>query len=585
MALLSWSLQSLSDSDIIKQPIAIVPPTLTLVESQKKIVAEKLQGLVFYNSNNKLAGACTAGYLTNLPNDRTTPIESVMAWQKIQVIQSNIAIEKLFGNVITSPTANLLVCETEGKPIGIIEPWQLAQWLFKRVLLVECRLETILSTTNEAIAIIDQNNIVVGWNQRAEGLYKISAKEICGSPITSFFKDLMVTRVVQDSQEVNNAYHQPCAGTHVLINAKPIRRGQKIIGSVSAERDITEIVHLHQDLSRANTQVKILEKKISNINGQRNSFNRIMGHSPKLEETIDLARRVADTNAAVLIRGESGTGKELFAEAMHQESKRREEPFIVINCGAIPATLFESELFGYESGAFTGADRKGKPGKFELADGGTIFLDEIGELQLEMQVKLLRVLQKKGFYRIGGSKPIDVDVRIIAATHRDLEFMITQGLFREDLYYRLNVVSLEIPPLGERKEDIPELVYSFMHEFAHAHNRHVEQVAPEVMSILLSYAWPGNVRELRNIVERLVILAEAETIKTKHIPKHLNPTLQSFNADSAVTLTEITKHNEREIIIKALDQAKGNKALAARQLGIPRSTLYYKIKSLRLDQA
>lgn len=566
---------------VMTTPVVVVPSHISVAEARQHAAASGAVGLVALTPGGDILGALTLGRLGGLPSPET-PLSELLLAGSFRVVGVETSLKEVLSIYREDSAVILIVKGTEGQPVGIMDAGHVASRLWEQLRLVESRLDAVVETVNEAITIIDPQDVVVGWNRRAEELFKIPAAEIIGRPIESFFTSLVVTRVMQDRREVRNAYHQPCEGTHVLINATPIRLDDQVVGSTCAERDITELVYLHEELSRASTQVRMLEKEINKINGQRDAFHRIIGHSSRLAETITLARRVANTNAAVLVRGESGTGKELFAEAIHQESQRRDRPFVVINCGAIPPTLFESELFGYQAGAFTGADRRGKPGKFELANGGTLFLDEIGELQPDMQVKLLRVLQNKVFYRVGGSESINVDVRVIAATHRDLEGMITQGLFREDLYYRLNVVSLEVPPLRERKEDIPELVYVFIQEFARVHHRQIGQVAPEVMSALLSYSWPGNVRELRNMVERLVILAEGEVIKEEHLPESLRQARQRIKPEASSTLAELTFRTEREIIVKALEKAKGNKALAARQLGIPRGTLYYKMKALQI---
>ncbi|WP_227763121.1 sigma-54 interaction domain-containing protein [Zhaonella formicivorans] len=451
--------------------------------------------------------------------------------------------------------------------------------LWQYLLTLEAQLEAVLETVNEAVTIIDRDDVVVGWSRRAQEMYKIAPESILGQKIEDFFSSLVVTGVLNNG-EVRDSYHQPCRGTHVLINASPIRLGGEIIGSVGAERDITETVYLHNELSKASHQVRLLEEEIKKF-APGESFTKIRGKSKKLGEIVSLAKKVAGTNAAVLIRGESGTGKGLFAEAIHQESQRGAGPFVIVNCGAIPPSLFESELFGCQEGS-GGYDQKGKPGKFELANGGTIFFDEVDSLQLDMQVKLLRALQTKKIYRLGAEEPIMVDVRVVAATNRDLEKLVAQGLFREDLYYQLNVVAVDIPPLRERKDDLPELVYLFVQEFSALHGREIREIEPELMSILLSYPWPGNIRELRNVIERLVILAEGEKISAAHLPDSLRNIKAMADAENVSNLCELTERAERQMILRTLEEAGGNKSKAAKLLGIPRSTLYYKLKNLNL---
>lgn len=513
--------------------------------------------------------------------------EQTADWQRGFAFPLAGSLSDLVAAVRRQPGSFAVLVDGETQPQGVIDPGQLADLLWRETQRLSCAMSILMDTVNDAVTIIDQSNTVIGWNKRAEELYRIAGKTIIGEDIQHFFSSLVVTHVINTDlpkkKMVRNNYHQPLPGTHVLINASPISCGDAVIGSVCAERDITETVQLHNELSKASSQVRQLKNEITKINRPFNAFEKIVGHSKKLQETISLARRVANTNVAVLIRGESGTGKELFAEAIHQESPRHNKPFVVINCGAIPASLFESELFGYQSGAFTGADRHGREGKFEAANGGTIFLDEIGEMPAEMQVKLLRVLQNKRFYRVGGNDPVEVDVRVVAATHRDLEQMISEGTFREDLYYRINVVSVTIPPLRQRREDIPELTYMFIHEFCLQQNREMVQMAPEVMPALLNYPWPGNVRELRNIVERMVIFAEEELIIADHLPETIRfrkyvPTA----ADADGKLTDITDRTEREIILQALESSNGDKSKAAKKIGVPRSTLYYKMHKFNI---
>jgi len=394
----------------------------------------------------------------------------------------------------------------------------------------------------------------------------------------------MVTRVARDRRIVRGQYHQPLPGTHVLINAVPVVVDGTVVGAVSAEKDITEIVHLNRELTKASLEVRQLQEAVSQGTRVADAFHHLLGHHPRMREVVALAARAAPTDATVLVRGESGTGKEILARAVHDASRRAGKPFIVINCGAIPGDLFESEIFGYEEGAFTGASRGGKPGLLELADGGTVFLDEIGELPPLLQVKFLRVLQEKKFYRVGGCRPVAVDVRVIAATNRRLETMISSGQFREDLYYRLNVIGLSIPPLRERQSDIPELTYHFLHEYGQLYGKETGEIQPHVMAALIAYPWPGNVRELRNTVERLVVLADGNVIDVAAVPGQAPEPAGRPAAEGTLKtgLQSATEHAERETILQALAEAGGNRTLAARILNIPRSTLYYKMNRLGL---
>jgi DNA-binding NtrC family response regulator len=308
----------------------------------------------------------------------------------------------------------------------------------------------------------------------------------------------------------------------------------------------------------------------------RKHYERMIGNSEPMHQVYELIEQVAGSDITVLIVGESGTGKELVARAMHQKSPRAEGPFVTLNCGALPDNLFESELFGYERGAFTGAGST-KAGRFELADGGTLFLDEVGELSPKAQVDFLRVLETKEFRRLGGTRVIKVNTRVLAATNRNLEEAVKSGAFREDLYYRLNVIPIQLPPLRNRSEDIPLLVESFLAEFTQAHQKDPMEVSPSAFRSLKLYSWPGNIRELRNVIERLVVTVRGKVIQ----PAHLPPEVQASREEArtmVVTLGTALEEIEREVIRRTLAEVTNHRERAAALLGISARTLQYKIK-------
>ena len=310
----------------------------------------------------------------------------------------------------------------------------------------------------------------------------------------------------------------------------------------------------------------------------------MIGQSPPMQQVYKTIGRVADSNVTVLIQGESGTGKELVARAIHQNSSRRDGPFIKINCAAIPENLMESELFGHEKGAFTGAGAR-KPGKFELAHRGTIFLDEIGELTLATQAKLLRVLQEREFDRVGGTESIQVDVRILAATNKDLQRCVQEGTFREDLYFRLKVVTIWLPPLRERMEDVPIMARMFLQQYSRELNKTVTDFSPEAMLLMQQYDWPGNVRELRNICEQAVVLARGPIIMPEDLPFCLQTTsreIQEATIRPGMTLKEIVADVERQVILKTLREHNWNRSATAQALGLNRRSLYAKMKEYGL---
>lgn len=443
-------------------------------------------------------------------------------------------------------------------------------------------LEQLMPLCSDAITMIDTNGSVLYWNEGAEKFYQISKHKIIGQNIAEFFHpdDLMVLRILNHPYTVNGVYHQPRPDSHVVINASPVFDAKGgLIGAISVEQNITKLVKLNEELYQTSSQFDQLENK-RNEEEIIHPFSSIKGHSKKLHDIIQLAAKVASTDVTVLITGESGVGKELFARAIHRSSHRKEKAFIPINCGAIPEALFESELFGYEPGAFTGAAKQGKKGKLELANGGTLFLDEVGELPVEMQVKLLRVLQDQEFYRVGGTERKIVDVRIIAATNQNLEAYIEKGLFREDLYYRLHVVSIQIPPLRERSEDILELIQLFLIEFSTKYQKPVPTLPQDVLSSFLHHEWPGNVRQLRNMIERYVILHGDASQEEKDFPV-MKPIPQTKKM--VQTLKKEKGDLEKERVYEALKSTYGNKSSAAKKLGISRATLYHKIKEHNIN--
>ncbi|NQU09900.1 sigma-54-dependent Fis family transcriptional regulator [bacterium] len=313
---------------------------------------------------------------------------------------------------------------------------------------------------------------------------------------------------------------------------------------------------------------------------QKFGLENIVGRSPVMMSIFDTVRQVAASRATVLVVGATGTGKELIAHAVHNLSPRKDGPFVAVHAAALPSTLLESELFGHEKGSFTGAIER-RIGRFELADGGTLFLDEVSEIEPAMQVKLLRVLEERAFERVGGAKTLEVDVRLVAATNRDLKKLVGEGKFRDDLFYRLSVVTIDLPPLRERREDIPLLVRTFLDECNRENNKRVQDLTPEVMNNLLAYDWPGNVRELRNAVEQMVVLARSERLTVRDLPAAVRggADLTKINVvRSGMTVEEA----ERQLIVQALKETNGNRTLAAKKVGMSRRTLHRKLNQYGL---
>ncbi len=346
------------------------------------------------------------------------------------------------------------------------------------------------------------------------------------------------------------------------------------------EEDLLSTIKRYVDRLKLKDEVSYLKEELKNTVGSAE----IISRSPKMERIFELINAVANTASNVLVTGESGTGKELVARAIQSLGLRRDKPFVAVNCGAIPAELMESELFGHEKGAFTGAYMK-KIGKFEYADNGTVFLDEVSTLPMHLQIKLLRVLQEKSFERVGSNMPIKVDIRVIAATNVDLEKEVKEGRFREDLYYRLKVVPVELPPLRERREDIPLLVHHFLDKHARRCNKPAPRISDDALKALLDYSWPGNVRELENLMERLVVLSTGEQIDYDDLPvKMFETEAEAGQARDNKDFREALRAFERHYIINVLNKTNWNRIEAAREMKIHRNTLLMKMKDLGIKE-
>lgn len=462
--------------------------------------------------------------------------------------------------------------------------------------------ETMLTHLDEGIVVVDTDNRVTFFNEPASNIARVEPNEVIGKKVldifpgltseTSTFYYVLRTKkpLIDYLQNYTNFQGKKVS---TVTSTIPLIKNDELIGAMEIYRDLTytkelsmKILSLQQEIFHYNSVEPSYVK-----NGTIYNFEDIIGESDAIKKLKLKSKKVADSSSPILIYGETGTGKELLVQAIHNAStKRRNKPFIAQNCAALPETLFEGILFGTSSGSFTGA--KDKPGIFELANGGTIFLDEINSMPIGLQVKLLRVLQDGVIRRLGAEKTIVVDVRVVAATNEQPLKLVEKGLLREDLFYRLNVIPLKIPPLRERKEDIPILVKYFIKMYNKELDKNVNEVSPKVMSILMDRAWPGNVRELKCSIENIMNLIDKDVI-------YLDKNIFEFNDDSLLSdeiIDEPNSHNysipplneavekyEKELIIRAIEQVNGNYAKAARLLGLPRQTLHNKIKKYDIN--
>lgn len=452
---------------------------------------------------------------------------------------------------------------------------------------IRTMLEAIIQSSDDAISVVDENGIGLMINRAYTRLTGLSERDVIGHPATTDISEgeSMHLRVLKTKEPVRGVKMKVGPNKkEVIVNVAPVIVDGQLKGSVGVVHDMSEMKTLSTELEKARQIIRTLEAKYT--------FEDIIGHSTEMRVSIEQAKVAATTPVTILLRGESGTGKELFAHAIHNASDRKYNKFIRVNCSALSESLLESELFGYEEGAFSGAKRGGKRGLFEEADKGSIFLDEIGELSPKMQAKLLRVLQEQEIVRVGGTDQIDIDVRVIAATNVHLEKEMQNEAFREDLYYRVNRMPIHIPALRDRKEDLADLCQHLLRKINQDFGRNVEYVTEEALHILRNYHWPGNVRELENVLGRAIIHMplSATAIEVYHIPQLSMPedssreqVMQDIDQERNIPLAEQLETVEKEILRSTLEKHRGNKTQSAKHLGVSVRNLYYKLKKYHLE--
>lgn len=447
------------------------------------------------------------------------------------------------------------------------------------------QLQLILESVQDGICVVNKDGYITYVNPAYLRIVNQQHSQLVGQNIQEISPKGARCSVLSSGKQVLGNISKKKNGVAVVANVNPIIVDGEVTGVVSVVKDITEVQGLLEKLNHISAKAEYLEQELWRTRKPNRAFEHFIGCSGKVLDALAMAAKAAEGSSNVLICGESGTGKELVAEGIHYASQRSGS-FIRVNCGAIPANLLESELFGHEKGAFTDAIRR-KLGKFELADQGTIFLDEIGEMEKSMQVKLLRVLQKKEFERVGGENTIKVDVRIIAATNQNLEKMVLNGEFREDLYYRLNVIPLLLPSLRERKEDIPMLVEYFLNKISLVLSKQAKGIKSDALDILMQYKWPGNVRELENMIERLVTLTEGNSIGIEHLPAYLKGELAIRNKEESSIITDEIilpwEEYEKRIIKLALCKYTSYNS-AGKALGLTHKTIAAKAKKYGIEK-
>ncbi|GEA32284.1 MAG: sigma 54-interacting transcriptional regulator [Clostridium beijerinckii] len=577
--------------ELMTKKVLVLKPNNTFEEAAKLFIENGIDGAPVVDRDGKLISIVTKTDLMKAIFNKlemNTKLET-LDLKKVITINSEMNIE----DVLKYNVGRLPVIDKNNKIIGIITHTDFINDLVEKIS-KKCRdmkntklglteLDSIIECSYDGIYITDGEANTIKINNAYESITGLKRSEVLGRNMKDLEKEGVIsqsaTLLVLKNRKTTTIQQEFKTGVKVLVSSNPIfDKNGKIIMVVTNVRDVTQLYELKEQLQK-NKEITL--KYVSEIEEMRTQLlntSEIVAEDHKTIEIIQLANRIAKVDTTILMLGETGAGKDQIAKHIHKVSKRSKKQFIKVNCGAVPASLIESEFFGYEKGAFTGANKEGKIGLFEMASGGTIFLDEVGELPMDMQVKLLRVLQEMEVVRIGGTKPIKIDVRVLAATNRDLEDMIKKKQFREDLYYRLNVIPLYIPPLRERKHDILPLINFFLTQLNKKYNFN-KVFASDALNCMYEYNWPGNVRELKNIVERAVIMSEDDKIKKSDLPKNIigsNGMIVTLNTfEEGINLKETLDAIEKKLIKKAYDKY-GNVRAAAKSLGIDASTFVRK---------
>ncbi|PKM82646.1 MAG: sigma-54-dependent Fis family transcriptional regulator [Firmicutes bacterium HGW-Firmicutes-14] len=445
-------------------------------------------------------------------------------------------------------------------------------------------LQNLLNNAHEGIVITDRHGHIEMCNEAFCACLKIDKGKVIGKDISSILTDLDLRSIIRTGEPELSETKQ-VKGLDVIITRIPVRNGNEVTGAIIKIlfKNINEMDSLINKINTLKSKLTYYKEQLEKVSGAKYKVDHIIGKSQVIIQLKETIKKVAQGNSTVLLRGEAGTGKKLFANGLHLESPRKHGPFVVVDCAAVPGNMLEAELFGVAEGASSNTKKGSQTGKLELADGGTILLDEIGEMSIKLQERLLEVLQKKEIHRIGDHQVKTVDIRIVATTKRNLEDLTRQKLFREDLYYRLNVLSFYIPPLRDRREDIEPLINFFIDKFNNEFGKKVIGISSEAYNILIKHTWPGNVRELETVMERVFSVVEDQIIQPHHLPIYLKKISHTkFKINDIASLKTIIEDTERNALIQALQRTGGNKVKAAKLLGISRAGLYQKLEKYNL---
>lgn len=550
----------------ISNDISILPSTRSLAEVKRQL--DTVLSVIIVNNQKHFVIKSTEKML--LSDQEDTTIEKWLA--KAEWLPSSTCEEN---KLSLADWRRPAIIVHQGQIFGIVTPEAWIHHLSLENQRMTAYFHALLETVNDAVTAVDQEGRVISWNSIAEQTYGIKRESIIGRKIGEHFQmeSIVLHRILDEGRPVRGAYHQPTPDTHVLINASPIFENNRIIGGIATEHDITRIVKLNEEL------YSFLPDQIH----QDKPFSSYIGVGFEIQQALKIAEMTANKDVPVLLSGEPGTGKEMLAQTIHYNSTRSEGPFLTLNCSALPSGLLEAELFGYQGGAFS-RETSGKAGKLEQAANGTLFIEEIEQMPMDVQVKLYHSLTEHFFQPVGSTESVPLQARIIAAASPALEKQVRQGEFHHDLYYHLNLMTIELPPLRERNEDIPELVHQFAREFAIKYEKKQPTVSPEVMTALMNYEWPGNISQLRNVIERFILLSDGNRVTLDQLPRSLADKIPVLPQEpqEVVLKAKVSVEEEASMIEEALRKTYGNKSAAAKLLGISRGTLYNKMKDYNL---
>ncbi|SEA34292.1 PAS domain S-box-containing protein [Thalassobacillus cyri] len=584
-----------AESWMIPDPYYISRDT-SIREAAKEMANRNIEFIPVVGEDQQPIGIVTSNDLLErvLNNEEEDSVGNGRDRGSNAVIRRN---ESIF-DVISHAASYFSVVDNQGKLVGLLSKNEILKGFSSYINEIEHSadiLNVILESAYEGVAVVDEHGILQEFNDAYSRFTGISPEAAIGRHVEEVIDNTKLPETLKTGMPERGVI-QYIQGQAMIVHRIPIWKNDQVVGAIGILifEGVSEVYRIYESLQENTRQKQVIPPTQNSYSPKKQetsimTLEQIIGDSESISNQKRVARKVAKTDATVLITGESGTGKEMYARGIHHLSPFSTGHFVSVNCGAIPEHLFESELFGYEEGAFTGARKGGKPGKFELAQNGTLFLDEIGEMPLLMQAKLLRVLQEKQVGRVGGTHEYQINTRIIAATNRNLKEMVETGDFREDLYYRLNIIEIPIPPLRERTEDIPQLVSYYINNLCEKYDTPKKVLTSEAMALLLKYDWPGNIRELINTLEKLVVLVDDTFIDVSHLPAFLkqkeavkvqnnesiSPILQAKNIGNA---------KEKELIRTVLRKTGGNKTKAAEKLGIHRTTLYQKLKKYALHE-